>query len=69
MQGDICTSICKYELMEAGRIVHAEIEEVKVRIYQLLRLPVMCFQLPGLFYMGQPVLVVGSFGALHRLPT
>ncbi|AEI89234.1 hypothetical protein midi_00953 [Candidatus Midichloria mitochondrii IricVA] len=55
--------------MEAGRIVHAEIEEVKVRIYQLLRLPVMCFQLPGLFYMGQPVLVVGSFGALHRLPT
>jgi hypothetical protein len=34
MQDDICTSICKYELMEAGKIIHAEIEEVRVKIYQ-----------------------------------
>jgi SAM-dependent methyltransferase len=34
LQDDICTSLCKYELMEAGNIIHTEIEELRVRIYQ-----------------------------------
>ncbi len=34
MQGDICTSLCKYELMEAGKIIHTEIEELRVKIYE-----------------------------------
>lgn len=34
MQDDICTSLCKYELMEAGKIIHTEIEELKVKIYE-----------------------------------
>ena len=34
MQDGICTSLCKYELMEVGRILHTEIEELRVRIYQ-----------------------------------
>lgn len=34
MQDDICTSLCKYELMEAGKIIHTEIEELRVKIYQ-----------------------------------
>ncbi|MDF3047209.1 MAG: hypothetical protein K0R73_327 [Candidatus Midichloriaceae bacterium] len=34
MQDDICTTLCKYELMEAGKIIHAEIEELRVKIYQ-----------------------------------
>lgn len=34
MQGDICTSFCKYELMEAGKIIHTEIEELRVKIYE-----------------------------------
>ena len=33
LQDDICTSLCKYELMEAGKIIHTEIEELKVKIY------------------------------------
>ncbi|ETZ04954.1 class I SAM-dependent methyltransferase [Holospora undulata] len=33
MQDDICTSLCKYELMEAGNIIHTEIEELRVKIY------------------------------------
>ncbi|PPE03403.1 methyltransferase domain-containing protein [Holospora curviuscula] len=32
-QDDICTSLCKYELMEAGKITHTEIEELRVKIY------------------------------------
>jgi hypothetical protein len=38
MQDDICTSLCKYELLEAGNIIHAEIEELRVKIYQQDRL-------------------------------
>lgn len=38
MQDDICTSLCKYELMEAGNIIYTEIEELKVKIYQQDRL-------------------------------
>lgn len=34
MQDDICTSLCKYELMETGKIIHTEIEELKVKIYE-----------------------------------
>jgi SAM-dependent methyltransferase len=34
MQDDICTSLCKYELMETGKIIHTEIEELRVKIYQ-----------------------------------
>lgn len=34
MQDDICTSLCKYELMEAGKITHTEIEELRVKIYE-----------------------------------
>lgn len=34
IQGDVCTTICKYELIEAGSIIHTEIEELKVRIYE-----------------------------------
>ncbi len=34
LQDDICTSLCKYELIEAGKIIHTEIEELKVRIYK-----------------------------------
>ncbi len=34
LQDDICTSICKYELMEAGKIIHTEIEEYKLKIYE-----------------------------------
>jgi SAM-dependent methyltransferase len=34
MQDDICTNLCKYELMEAGKIIHTEIEELRVKIYQ-----------------------------------
>lgn len=34
MQDDICTSLCKYELMEAGKIIHTEIEELEVKIYE-----------------------------------
>lgn len=34
MQDDICTSLCKYELMEAGNIIHTEIEELRVKIYE-----------------------------------
>jgi hypothetical protein len=33
LEGNICNSLCKYELMEAGKIIHTEIEELKVRIY------------------------------------
>ena len=32
LQDDICTSLCKYELMEAGKIIHTEIEELRVKI-------------------------------------
>lgn len=38
LQDDICTSLCKYELMEAEKIVHTEIEELRVRIYEQDRL-------------------------------
>jgi len=34
MQGNICTSLGKYELMEAGKIIHTEIEELRVKIYE-----------------------------------
>lgn len=34
LQDDICTSLCKYELMEAGKIIHTEIEELRVKIYE-----------------------------------
>jgi hypothetical protein len=34
LQDDICISFCKYELIEAGKIIHTEIEELKVRIYK-----------------------------------
>ena len=34
LQDDICTSLCKYELMETGKIIHTEIEELKVKIYE-----------------------------------
>ncbi len=34
MQDDICTSLCKYELLEAGNIIHTEIEELRVKIYE-----------------------------------
>jgi SAM-dependent methyltransferase len=34
MQENICTSICKYELVEKNHIIHTEIEELKVRIYE-----------------------------------
>lgn len=33
LQDSIYNSICKYELMEIGKIIHTEIEELKVRIY------------------------------------
>ena len=33
-QDDICISLCKYELMEAGKIIHTEIEELRVKIYE-----------------------------------
>ena len=34
LQGDICTSICKYELVDAGKIIYAEVEELRVKIYE-----------------------------------
>ena len=34
MQDEICTSLCKYELLEAGNIIHTEIEELRVKIYE-----------------------------------
>ena len=34
MQGQVCNSIGKYELMHNNRIIHTEIEELKVRIYE-----------------------------------
>jgi len=34
MQDNICTSLCKYELMETGKIIHTEIEELRVKIYE-----------------------------------
>ncbi len=34
MQEGVCTTICKYELIEEGSIIHTEIEELKVRIYE-----------------------------------
>lgn len=34
MQDDICTSLCKYELMETGKIIHTEIEELRVKVYE-----------------------------------
>ena len=34
LQDNICTSLCKYELMEAGKIIHTEIEELRVKIYE-----------------------------------
>lgn len=34
MQDDICRSLCKYELMETGKIIHTEIEELRVKIYE-----------------------------------
>jgi SAM-dependent methyltransferase len=34
LQDDICTSLCKYEMMETGNITHTEIEELRVKIYQ-----------------------------------
>ncbi|WPY00719.1 SAM-dependent methyltransferase [Candidatus Trichorickettsia mobilis] len=34
LQDDICTSLCKYELLEAGNIIHTEIEELRVKIYR-----------------------------------
>lgn len=33
MKDDICNSICKYELVHNHSIIHTEIEELKVRIY------------------------------------
>ena len=33
LQDSICISLCKYELLEEGKIIHTEIEELKVRIY------------------------------------
>lgn len=38
---NICTSICKYELIEASTIIQTEVEELKIRIYnqeQLLQM-------------------------------
>lgn len=34
MEGNVCNSIGKYELVDNNNIIHAEIEEVKVRIYE-----------------------------------
>lgn len=34
LKEDICSSICKYELIEAGKVINTEIEELKVRIYK-----------------------------------
>lgn len=34
MQDNICTSLCKYDLMEVGKIIHTEIEKLKVKIYE-----------------------------------
>jgi SAM-dependent methyltransferase len=34
LKDGISTSLCKYELMEAGKIIHTEIEELRVRIYE-----------------------------------
>ena len=34
MRGDICTSLCRYELMEEAKIIHAKIEELRVKIYE-----------------------------------
>ncbi|WP_192877936.1 hypothetical protein [Fastidiosibacter lacustris] len=31
---DTYLSLCKYELMEAGKIIHTEIEELRVKIYE-----------------------------------
>lgn len=35
MQDDICTSLCKYELLKEGHIINTEIEELRVKIYQM----------------------------------
>ena len=34
LQDGICTSLYKYELMEAGKSIHTEIEELRVKIYE-----------------------------------
>ena len=34
LQYGVCTSLCKYELMEAGKMIHTEIEELRVKIYE-----------------------------------
>lgn len=31
--GEVCNSMCKYELVDNNRIIHTEIEELKVRIH------------------------------------
>lgn len=46
--GELCNSICKYELAENNSIIHTEIEELKLRIYDLNKLEIMlkdcCFK-------------------------
>jgi len=34
MEDSICSSICKYELIDENKIVHTEIEELKVKLYK-----------------------------------
>ncbi len=33
LEGDLCTSVCKYELVEGNNIVRTEVEQIKVRLY------------------------------------
>jgi hypothetical protein len=38
MKGNVCDSMGKYELIEKNSMIHTEIEELKVRIYNPLEL-------------------------------
>ena len=38
MEGNVCNSMGKYELIDSNSIIHTEIEELKVRIYDPLEL-------------------------------
>lgn len=38
MKNNVCNSTCKYELVHKNNIIHTEIEELKVRIYDSIEL-------------------------------
>jgi hypothetical protein len=35
IDGDICSSVAKYELIDKNKVIQSEIEEYKIKIYEL----------------------------------